>query len=468
MKKRNVIIVVALLLGAAGYYVYRNSAATQYAYRTEAISRGDIEKIVRATGTITPLQTVKVGSQVSGTIAKLLVDFNSTVHKDEIIAVIDSTFLSASVREAEANLQRTKAQLNESERTLNRTRELFAKDLVSQADLDAAITTYETSVAQAKQTEAALERAQVNLRYAVIRAPIDGVVISRDVDVGQTVAASLQAPQLFVIANDLKKMQVEASVDEADIGQITAGQTATFAVDAYPEENFQGTVTQVRLSSLTVQNVVTYTVIIEVPNPQQKLRPGMTATASILIDRRAGALRIPAVALRFTPPQDVLDNIPEEKETGAALAQAGTDRGQSGGESGGDSASVSGRRGGWMGRDSLRGRRDAGGPPGGREMGEMRGGGGSGEGSRQWNRGEGRPGGNGMASAGKIWILGEGNKLRQVRVRTGLSDSRYLEVVRGDLREGDLAVLGVSAGDNGNSRGVSSPFQQQGGGRRGM
>jgi len=356
MKKRNVIIVVALLLGAAGDYVYRNSAATQYAYRTEAISRGDIEKIVRATGTITPLQTVKVGSQVSGTIAKLLVDFNSTVHKDEIIAVIDSTFLSASVREAEANLQRTKAQLNESERTLNRTRELFAKDLVSQADLDAAITTYETSVAQAKQTEAALERAQVNLRYAVIRAPIDGVVISRDVDVGQTVAASLQAPQLFVIANDLKKMQVEASVDEADIGQITAGQTATFAVDAYPEENFQGTVTQVRLSSLTVQNVVTYTVIIEVPNPQQKLRPGMTATASILIDRRAGALRIPAVALRFTPPQDVLDNIPEEKETGAALAQAGTDRGQSGGESGGDSASVSGRRGGWMGRDSLRGR----------------------------------------------------------------------------------------------------------------
>jgi len=448
MKKRNVIIVVALLLAAVGYYFYRNGSVEEYTYRTEALSKGDIEKIVRATGTITPIQTVKVGSQVSGTIAKLLVDFNSTVRKGEIVAVIDSTFLSASVREAEANLQRTRAQLNESERTLNRTKELFAKDLVSQADLDAAITNYETSVAQSKQTEAALERAFVNLRYAVIRAPIDGVVISRDVDVGQTVAASLQAPQLFVIANDLKKMQVEASVDEADIGQIAAGQTATFVVDAYPEENFEGTVTQVRLSPLTVQNVVTYTVIIEVPNPELKLRPGMTATASILIDRRGDVLRIPAVALRFTPPSDVLESIKEEK------TRSGADRQP-------DSA-ANGRRGG-MSRDSIRGRRG-----GGERRASRDGRATGGSSDRQWTRGAGRPGGKrGGSNSGKIWILEGDEKLRQVSIRTGVGDSRYLELVRGDLQEGDQVVLGATAGGDGNARRVTNPFQQQRGGRRG-
>ncbi len=459
MKKRTTILIVATLILAAGYLYFSGSSSTRYAYRTESISRGDIEKTVRATGTVTPIQTVKVGSQVSGTIARLFVDFNSVVHKGEIVAVIDSTFLSASVREAEANLQRTKAQLNESERSLKRTRELFAKDLVSQADLDAAITTYETSVAQSRQTEAALERANVNLRYAVIRAPIDGVVISRDVDVGQTVAASLQAPQLFVIANDLSKMQVEASVDEADIGQIAPGQTATFAVDAYPEENFTGTVTQVRLSPLTVQNVVTYTVIIEVPNPDQKLRPGMTATASILIDRRRDVLRIPAVALRFTPPAEVLEAMKSKEEAKPDGAIAETDRSGDDRREGRVDAGAGEQRSG-SGRDSLRGRGDAG------ERRASRRDGGSGEartGNRAWNRSGGGSGG--AANGGKVWVLGEDKELRQVRVRTGLGDSRYVEVVRGELREGDLVVLGATAGEEGGSRGVTNPFQQQRGGR---
>jgi len=463
MKKRTTILIVAILLTAAGYLYFSGSSATGYSYRTESISRGDIEKIVRATGTVTPIQTVKVGSQVSGTIARLLVDFNSVVRQGEIIAVIDSTFLSASVREAEANLQRTKAQLNESERSLKRTRELFAKDLVSQADLDAAITTYETSVAQSKQTEAALERANVNLRYAVIRAPIDGVVISRDVDVGQTVAASLQAPQLFVIANDLSKMQVEASVDEADIGQIAPGQTATFAVDAYPEEDFTGTVTQVRLSPLTVQNVVTYTVIIEVPNPDQKLRPGMTATASILIDRRSDVLRIPAVALRFTPPREVLEAMRSKKDEKPEGAIAETD--WSGNDRREDRVDAgAGEQRGEVARDSLRGRRDGG------ERRASRQGRGSGEartGNRAWNRSGGGPGGaGGTANGGTVWVLGEDREPRQVRVRTGLGDSRYVEVLRGELREGDLVVLGATAGEEGGSRGVTNPFQQQRGGRR--
>ena len=187
--------------------------------------------------------------------------------------MIDSTFLNASVKEAEANLERTQAQVNESRRNVNRVKGLFEKGLVSQAELDKAQTDFETASAQFKQTQAALDRARVNLRYSVIRAPIDGIVISRDVDVGQTVAASLQAPKLFSIANDLQLMQVEASVDEADIGQISEGQNVTFTVDAYPEDEFHGKVRQVRIAPVTVQNVVTYTVIIEVPNPDLKLRP---------------------------------------------------------------------------------------------------------------------------------------------------------------------------------------------------
>lgn len=465
MKTRIIVVVLLLAAGAAAWWLIRESGEAEYTYRTEAITRGPVVRVVRATGTINPLQTVKVGSQVSGTVAKLFVDFNSVVSAGQIVAVIDSTFLSASVREAEANLQRSRAQLNEAERALNRTKELFAKDLVSQADLDAALTTNETSVAQMRQTEAALERARVNLRYAVIRSPIDGIVVSRDVDVGQTVAASLQAPQLFAIANDLSRMQVEASVDEADIGQITAGQTATFTVDAYPDEDFEGKVTQVRLSPIVVQNVVTYTVIIEVPNPDRKLRPGMTATASILIDRRDDVLRIPAVAIRFQPPAEVLEEYNRALEADSAdRGGARTDVARAGESRGDGPAGGSG--------DTTRRQR----------------------GDRQWNRGEGggRPGGTGQgggdggspvagrggmagarrASLATVWVLGEDGALSRVRVRTGLTDQRYVELIGDRLKEGDKVVLGANGGGNPAQGGrSSSPFQPQmggpGGGRRG-
>lgn len=461
MKRRILIIGSLILTVAVLYYFLWGSDETEYAYRTEAVSRGEIEKVVRATGTINPLQTVKVGSQVSGTISKLYVDFNSVVTKGQIVAVIDSTFLSASVREAEANLQRSKAQLNESDRSFNRTKELFAKDLVSQADLDAALTTYETSLAQMRQTEAALERARVNIRYAVIRSPIDGIVISRDVDVGQTVAASLSAPQLFAIANDLTRMQVEASVDEADIGQITAGQNATFTVDAYPDENFEGTVTQVRLSPITVQNVVTYTVIIEVPNPAQKLRPGMTATASIMIDRRDGVLRVPAVALRFQPPEEVLE---------AFRARQAADSAAEGGRSGGGAtaAQVSQAEGSGAPDTALRRRGRGRGPDAADSAG----------GERRWNRSreggqENRSGGGRMqggmrrgGAGGAVWVLGADGKLSRVQVRTGLTDQRYVELAGGKLSEGDKVVLGVNSGDRATAQRSTNPLQQQGGGGR--
>lgn len=309
-KRASLYIVVGIVaFVTVGYFFLKNSGGNDVTYRTERVSRGNVILQVRATGTINPVRTVQVGSQVSGTIAKLYVDFNSVVRAGQIIAQIDSTFLHASVKEAEANLERNQAQVNESKRNLSRITELFKKDLVSQAESDAVQAGYEAAVAQLKQSQAALDRARVNVRYSVIRAPISGVIISRDVDVGQTVAASLQAPKLFMIANDLKRMQVEASVDEADIGQIREGQSATFTVDAYLEDQFRGIVTQVRLASVIVQNVVTYNVIIEVPNPDLKLRPGMTATVSILVDKRENVLRIPVLALRFQPPEEVLESL---------------------------------------------------------------------------------------------------------------------------------------------------------------
>jgi HlyD family secretion protein len=412
-------IIAIVVLGTAGYFLLWNSNGKDVKYRTETTSKGSIVVQVRATGTINPVQTVAVGSQVSGIIEKINVDFNSQVRKGEIIAVLDSTNLFASVKEAEANLERTRAQLNESERTQKRTTELFKKNLVSQADLDAAQSAYEQAAAQLKQTQAALDRALVSLRYAIIRSPIDGVVISRDVDVGQTVAASLQTPKLFGIANDLKRMQVEASVDEADIGQIKDGQMVTFTVDAYTEEQFTGTVSQVRLAPVTVQNVVTYTVIIDVPNPEMKLRPGMTATVSILVNKHDDILRVPALAVRFLPPQDILDKYKESR------AQADESRKPSQDER---------ER---KGQDSFR--------MGGANHGAQA------EGMR-------KAGGMGVKTA-TLWVLGNGKDLKPVDVTIGISDNRYVEILSGSLKEGDEVIVGTVASEmSSTSNAQTNPF----------
>jgi len=408
---------VAIIAAAAAGYFLWNNAANNITYRTEKISRGDVIVQVRATGTINPVRTVKVGSQVSGTISKIFVDFNSVVKEGQVIALIDSTFLYASVKEAEANLERNKAQVNETRRNLVRAQELFDKNLIAQAELDAAQTAHEQAVAQLKQAQAALDRARVNLRYSVIRAPTDGVVISRDVDVGQTVAASLQAPQLFVIANDLRQMQVEASVDEADIGQIREGQTATFTVDAYPDQEFRGTVKQVRLAPINVQNVVTYTVVIDVPNPDLKLRPGMTATVSILIDKRENVLRIPSVALRFQPPPDIAEKF--------ASPSGRPQRAEEGREDNQQDRS---------GRDRQR-------PMSGDWGRRMRDGshnGGSHDRPKQY---------------GTIWLL-EGKTLKPVRVQLGLNDNRFVEITSDEVNEQSDVVLGIL-----NDR-VAAPVQQ--------
>ncbi len=415
-------IIGIAVVGTAGYFILSGSASKDPKYRTDKVTRGSVAVQVRATGTINPVQTVQVGSQVSGTIAKIFVDFNSEVKKGQLIAVIDSTLLYASVAEAKANVQKNQAEMNQADRNLTRIRELFKKSLVAQADLDAAVTAYESAAAQLKQTAAALDRAKLNLSYAIIRAPIDGVVISRDVDPGQTVAASLQTPKLFSIANDLKQMQVEASVDEADIGQIRTGQRVSFTVDSYPDEQFRGKVAQVRLAPVTVQNVVTYTVIIEVPNPDMKLRPGMTATVSILIDRRDDVLRVPTLAIRFQPPQDVA-----EKSQPAA-----------------DPKDSSAQR-----QDfKMKWRQRGGGP------------------SDETRSGEGQ-------KFSRIWIL-DGNKaIRGISVTTGLNDNRFVEVSGEGFKEGDDVVIGMSAETASGPNAQTNPFQPRpmggpGGGRRGM
>jgi HlyD family secretion protein len=317
-KAKAIVTVVAIVtIGAAyGFYRYRASQAKkEFTFDTAKVERGDVVARVTATGTLSAIVTVQVGSQVSGRIAALYADFNSAVKKGELIAKIDPQLFEAAVAQARANyvaaqgnLAKSKAQALDAERQYKRSQELAARKLIAQADLDTAQATYDAAKAQVdasagavEQTKAALHQSEVNLAYTDIISPTDGVVISRNVDVGQTVAASLQAPTLFLIAEDLRKMQVDTSVAEADVGRLTQGMKASFTVDAYPSEKFIGTVRQIRNAPQTVQNVVTYDAVIDVANPDLKLKPGMTANCTFVYAERDDVLRIPNAALRFKP-----------------------------------------------------------------------------------------------------------------------------------------------------------------------
>ncbi|HMV25483.1 MAG TPA: efflux RND transporter periplasmic adaptor subunit, partial [bacterium] len=282
-------VLVAVILG---WIVWGGSTAAG-GYKTEAVTRGDISVVITATGKVNPVTRVQVGTQITGTISRIFADFNQKVRKGQEIAEIDPTFLKAQLLEAEANAEKAKAQVEQSKKTLDRATELFDRKLISQSEKDEALTNYNLAGAQYKQAMAAYNRAEVSLRYTSIVSPIDGVVISRNVDVGQTVAASLQAPILFVIANDLSKIQVEATIDEVDIGKVKVNQEVSFYVDAYPDEKFKGRVAQVRLQPITTQNLVSYEVIIEVENRDNKLLPGMTANLSIIVDTKKDVIKVP-------------------------------------------------------------------------------------------------------------------------------------------------------------------------------
>ena len=317
--------VAVVLVVAAGAW-YRNRASTDLPLLTTVpVTRGDVVQTVSCTGTLNAVTTVDVGSQVSGTISQLLVDFNSIVHTGQVLARLDPALFEAARQQAQANLQKTTADVEtarvaviDTTTKFGRTQKLVAKHLSPQSDLDTADinlrearAALQSSVAAKDEAKAALDQAQVDLVHTVILSPIDGIVVNRLIDVGQTVAAGYEAPSLFSIAADLTRMQVEAVVDESDVGQVRAGETVGFGVDAYPNDEFKGVVTQVRLQPQTVQNVVSYTAIVSVDNSQLLLKPGMTANVRIEVARSPNALRVPAVALRFRPGGDVLKKLGE-------------------------------------------------------------------------------------------------------------------------------------------------------------
>ncbi len=353
-------ILVLVMAGGFAFYQFSSPNGSNHKFRLARVERGEVNLVVTATGTINPVINVLVGSQVSGTIKALYADFNSQVREGQVIAQIDPAIFEAQVEQgrasvlnaqanllnAQANLENAKANLTKADvavldakRTLDRNQPLLEKKIIAQATMDTTQTNYDTAVAQRdaakaqvesaksqiesfkaqiEQTKAALRVAETNLRYATIRSPVNGTVISRNVDVGQTVAASLQAPTLFTIAKNLAEMQVDSNVSEADVGRIAVGQEATFTVDAYPERIFHGKVSEIRNAPIIVQNVVTYDVVIVVENKDLKLKPGMTANVSVMIAHRDGALKIPNAALRFRP-----DSTKRESGKGGPPQKAG-------------------------------------------------------------------------------------------------------------------------------------------------
>lgn len=398
-KRSKIALAVVVTLAVAGVAAWRwgraGGAKPEYKLETARLERGRIVAKVTATGTVSALVTVQVGSQVSGRVAELRADFNSQVKKGDLIAKIDPPLFQAAVEQARANLQaasgnlaRARAQALDAQRQADRARALAEKKLIAQADLDTAQSNAEALAAQVAASEgsvaqarAALHQAEVNLGYTDIRSPINGVVISRSVDVGQTVAASLQAPTIFTIAEDLKKMQVDTSVAEADVGRLEAGMAAVFTVDAFPSQVFKGTVRQIRNAPQTVQNVVTYDAVIDVENPELKLRPGMTANVTFIYAEKDDVLRVPNAALRFKPPPALL--------------------GEGGGRPGGNAAARADGR-----------------PAGGRPEGQR---------------------GPETLDRRTVWVLQDG-KPAPVRIRTGISDGSATEVVEGELQAGGEVI----------------------------
>ncbi len=412
------VVPLAVLLGL-GYWGLRGGDK-ESPYITAAVQSGDITQVVTATGTLQAVVTVQVGSQVSGTIAKLNADFNSKVKQGQIVAQLDQDKFKASVDQAKANVlssqaNEAKAQVavEDAKRTLDRNRELRKRELVAQSDLDAAETAYNSAVAQlqvnraqVELAKAALQQAQVDLDHTIIRSPVDGIVVSRNVDVGQTVAASLQAPVLFLIANDLSKMQVDTNVSEGDVGNVWVDQETEFTVDAYPSRRFHGKVLQVRNAPIMVQNVVTYDAVVGVDNKDLLLKPGMTANVQFMVSRKEGVLKVPNAALRFRPPEDKPQ--PQASASGDQESQA-------------------------------------------------RAGGGNRAGARSGGSGQGQRGG--RAREGTIYVVRE-QKAAPVRVRLGITDGTSTEVAAGDVKEGEQVVVAMSsaAQARANAPGARRPF----------
>jgi len=385
------LFVLAAVAAAVTFFLRRDGKTAQAKYRTETVDRGVVTAVVTATGTISAVTTVQVGSQVSGIIESLHADYNSPVKKGQLLATLDPTPFQTQVEQRQADVLQAQVQMRNAEIQFNRSERLLEEKLTPESDHDAAKANYEGAMAQVAQAEAALRQTQTNLSYTRIFSPIDGVVVARQYDIGQTVAASFQAPTLFTIAEDLTKMQVQADVDQSDISRVATGQAARFTVDAYPEENFVGAISQIRLNATQNQNVITYPVIIDVANPAGKLKPKMTADVTIEVSKVQDVLRVPNAALRFKP---IETGRSAGSDAAAKTALEGTAARGGAGTAAAADALASGQRG-----------------------------------SRHQQ---------------VVYVVGAGNELKSVPVKTGITDGRFTAVTEGDLKPGDMIAVGFA------------------------
>jgi HlyD family secretion protein len=435
--RRNWILIVVILVGGGIITAFRLTRKTEAEYFTAKVEQGDIRQVIEATGTINPVTLVQVGSQVSGMISKLYVDFNSKVTKGQVIAEIDPQLFQGAVLQAKADLQNAQASLSAAKANLakdqatlqqnkldyERAASLVPQGVMSQQQLDQAKATYDAisaqvgsdraaiqqAEAQVAQKSAALKVAQTNLDYTIIRAPTNGTVVNRNIDIGQTVAASLQAPTLFTIAQDLTKMYVYAKTDEGDVGQIRPGHTADFQVDAFPKEVFHGVVNQVRMNATAVQNVVTYDTIVEFNNPDLKLFPGMTAYVSIPVASISNVVKIPNAALRYKPdlPMERVQELYRKYGISISSTQPASKPADHGQELGGA--------------------------------------------TRQ------RPSAATTTEAAVVWKLAPDKSLQPIPVRVGLTDHTYTALLSGDLKPGEELVTGATVVKGSSGPGLASP-----------
>jgi HlyD family secretion protein len=433
MKKKLLIYgIIAVAVVLTGYYLLSGKDNSGEKYTFTEIKKGDLNVVISSSGTLEALSTVEVGTQVSGRIAKLFVDFNSEVKKGQLLAILDTVSLAANVRDAEASLEKAKAQYNQALAIHERNKKLYEKKFISELDIIQSQTDVESALASLKSAESALDRAKINLGYAFIYAPIAGKIINRAVEQGQTVAASLAAPTLFTIAEDLSSMRILADVDESDIGQIKVGQKVTFTVQAYQNKTFDGEVTQIRLNPNIVQNVVNYTVVVNADNKNKLLLPGMTATVDFYVDSRKDVLIVPNIVLRFQPTDEMMAEFRKNMEDQMAKLP-----------------------------DSIKSRfqgRTGGGP-------QFNPGASNGDGSGFFNQQRRR-------NMSRLWYLDDKGKLQTSFVMLGLNDGKDTEILRGrNIKEGMKIISGVIENNDPASTGSSNifnPTQERGGFRRGF
>jgi HlyD family secretion protein len=411
MKKKVLIIVAVVVVAVIALLIIKPFGKKKAAvtFETVKVEKGNITNTVTATGTIEAVISVNVGTQVSGIINKVYVDFNDKVKQGQLLAQIDKTSLMAQLEQSKATVDQAQAQLSYQEATYNRLKALFEKKLIAQSDYDQALYNYDNARGSLKNAKSAYDRNLVNLNYSTISSPIDGVVLNRAVEEGQTVAASFNTPTLFTIVNDLTQMEVQTSVDEADIGKVKQGQRVEFTVDAYSDLKFEGKVAEVRLQPTTTNNVVTYSVILSAPNPDQKLMPGMTASATIYVDEKKNTLILSGKAMRFTPSTSYLQQAFANMPAGAG-PQGAADQGNAMGANSAQSSA---------GQTMPTGTMPQGMPP---------------------------AGFGGDAGAKRVWIKDGKGGIRPNRVSIGIDNGTSVEILSG-LKEGDEVIISMSGGD---------------------